>query len=409
MNRDLTTLRNRPSSTQLLARILDTPDLATSVQALPAPALTRLIDAVGLEDAGEIIAFASTEQLAEVFDVDLWRSDRPGDDERFDPDRFLVWLEVMMEAGDSFVAERLASLPEDLVALALHGHVLVLDVDELLVQMRDADQDDAEAVEKALSNCLSEEIDEYQLVARHPEGWDTVLAAVLALDRDHHAQLGRILERLCAMSDREVDEAGGLFDVLTSAEMLEEDVAAARDERRAEAGHIAPSDARAFLELARQKLDAAPLEHDAITRAYFRELRGQSRPAPSAEPKAAPQLARLLADAGVVEPAPRLLLSSGAAPSREPLLVRAMRGLAERDPAAFLARSEEIAYLANVLAAGASIEGRRYRPAEALRKAIEVCSHGLELATGKGDPVEVLGRHPAEGLFRLAWSAGAGG
>jgi hypothetical protein len=170
MTRDLATLRNRPSSTQLLARILESPGLATGVQALPAPALARLIDTVGLEDAGEIVAFATAEQLAGVFDEDLFRSDRPGGDERFDAGRLLVWLEVMMEAGDTFVAERLASLPEDLVTLALREHLLVLGADELLAEMRGMDEDEGSAVEKALSNCLSEEIDEYQLIARRHRG-----------------------------------------------------------------------------------------------------------------------------------------------------------------------------------------------------------------------------------------------
>lgn len=176
MTRDLTTGKGRASSSQLLARILETPDLARAVQALPASVLAKVIDTVGLEDAGEIVAFASLEQLGEVFDEDLWRSERPGSDEWFDADRFLVWLEVMMEAGDAFVAERLAGLSEDLVALALHQHVLVLNVDELLTEMREMDEDDGTAVEKALSDSLSEEIDEYQLIARRHDGWDAVLA-----------------------------------------------------------------------------------------------------------------------------------------------------------------------------------------------------------------------------------------
>jgi NAD(P)-dependent dehydrogenase (short-subunit alcohol dehydrogenase family) len=53
-----------------------------------------------------------------------------------------------------------------------------------------------------------------------------------------------------------------------------------------------------------------------------------------------------------------------------------MRVLAEKDAAVFAARSEEIAYLANVLVAGASIDGRRYRPAEAVREAVEVVQSG---------------------------------
>jgi hypothetical protein len=422
MTKSLTALKVRPSSSQLLALVLETPDLAAAVQALPGPVLTRLIDTVGLEDAGEIVAFASPAQLAEVFDEDLWRGERPGADERFDGRRFLVWLEVMMEAGDAFVAERLASLPEDLVTLALHEHLLVLDMDEMMSEMRGVDEDEGKAIEKALSNCLSEEIDQYQLVARRHDGWDTVLAAVLALDREHHEQLARILDRSCAMTAENIEREGGLHNALTSEEMLEADVAAEREDRRAEAGYVAPSDARAFLQLARQPISQLPREHDPVTRAYFRGLarnpevtrRPRNRQLLNDEPEPSP-LARVLIDAGVVAgpDAATPLLGTGTgngngnnkAP-RELLLARAMRTLAETDAAAFTARSEEIAYLANILVAGASVDDRRYRPAEAVQEALEVCSRGLELASKNGDAVAILRCHPAEGLFRLAWSSG---
>jgi hypothetical protein len=107
MTRQLAT-KSLPSSRQLIARILDEPQLAAQIQALEAPVLLRLIERVGLEDAGEIVALATTEQLERVFDEDLWQTDVPGEDERFDSGRFLVWLEVMLEAGDSFVAHKLA-------------------------------------------------------------------------------------------------------------------------------------------------------------------------------------------------------------------------------------------------------------------------------------------------------------
>ncbi|MDB4997569.1 MAG: hypothetical protein JWM74_5001 [Myxococcaceae bacterium] len=248
--------RTRPSSSQLLARILETPDLATAVRELPAPALAKLIDRVGLEDAGELVALATTEQLARVFDEDLWRSDRAGGDERFDAERFLVWLAVMLEAGDAFVAEKLTELPPDLVTLAFHQQLLVLDTDTLMTELEDSD--DAAASEKALSNCLSEEVSEYQLIARNHEGWDDVLAAILALDRDHHDYLRGLLERCAALSTEYIEDNGGLYDVLTSEQMLEADVAAEREDRRAEEGHVAPSSAAAFLKLARAAIASPP-------------------------------------------------------------------------------------------------------------------------------------------------------
>lgn len=409
MKRDLTMLGARPSSSQLLARILDVPQLADAVRALPAPVLARVIDAVGLEDAGEIVAFASAEQLAEVFDEDLWRSEQPGADERFDGDRFLVWLEIMMEAGDAFVAERLASLPEELVALALHQHILVLNVDDLFAEMGNLEEDEATAIEKALSDCLSEEVDQFQLIARRHEGWDTVLAAVLALDRDHHALVARLLDRLAAMTAEHVDREGGLHTALTAEEMLEADVAGDRDDRRTELGYVAASDARAFLKLPRPTVTKLPTQHDPVTQAWFRALakrpdtpRRETPRARAAAGTSSSVLGRVLVEAGVASPgeAPRLL---GSGPQGDSLLVRTMRALSEQDPAAFAARSEELAYLANVLVAGASIEGRRYRPAEAVQRALEVCNRGLELAATTRDAITVLREHPAEALFRLAW------
>src|SRR5439155_23623280 len=114
------------------------------------------------------------------------------------------------------------------------------------------------------------------------------------------------------------------------------------------------------------------------TRAIAPPGRGAARPA-------APELLSLLRESGVVETAaPRLLTAGGSAPS-EPLIVRAMRCLADdagERHASFFARSEEIAYLANVLAAGCSFELRRMRPIEARRAAIATASLGLEVAVG---------------------------
>jgi hypothetical protein len=407
----------RPSSSQLLARILETPNLAEQVQALPPAMLGHLIGQVGVEDAGELVALATTEQLAEVFDEDLWKSDRPGEDHRFDADRFLVWLEVMLEAGDAFVAEKLFELPEDLVTLAFHRHVLVLHVEQLMSELRDGD--DADATEKALASCLSEELDEYQLISRHHEGWDSVLAAILALDRDHHDHLVNILDRCCKMSTDYIEDNGGLYEVLTSDETFEADVTGDREDRRAEKGHVAPSAAAAFLKLAERPGETPATEHDPLTRAYFRRLatQGPSRGEP-VQPRSQPKrrdLVHLLQAAGIADTAgaPRLPASASHEESgtSEPLLMRAMERLSEDEPGLFFTRSEEIAYLANVLAAGCTFRERRLRPVEAVRAAIATCSLGLELVDSDRQGIDALDAavatlraYPADGLFRIAWS-----
>ena len=262
----------RPGSQSLLARILDEPNLPAQVQSLPPAVLGKLLERVGLEDAGELVALATTEQLCEMFDEDLWANERPGQQESFDAARFVVWLEIMLEAGDSFVAKKLSELPEDLLTLAVHQHVLVLDLASLAALMQAADEVEARQLDKALESFAYEELGEYQLMARSSEGWDTILTALLALDREHHELLGRILERCCAMAAEHIDDNGGLLHVLTAVEMLESDLGGEREDRRAERGFVAPATAASFLALARGNLESALDGHDAVTRAYFRRL-----------------------------------------------------------------------------------------------------------------------------------------
>jgi hypothetical protein len=59
---------SRPSAGMLLARIFEQPGLVAAVQALPPAVLSKLIAHVDLEDAGEIVALATTEQLERVFE-----------------------------------------------------------------------------------------------------------------------------------------------------------------------------------------------------------------------------------------------------------------------------------------------------------------------------------------------------
>jgi hypothetical protein len=395
--------------------VLETPELATQIQALPPPLLGKLIDEVGLEDAAELVALATTAQIAGIFDEDLWKSARAGQDPRFDSERFLVWLEILLEGGERAVAERLAELPEDLVTLAFHRHLLVLSFDDLRSELT-ADDDEAKSAEKAFESCLSEELDEYQLIWRGGDGFDSVMAALLALDRDHHSLTVDILERCAALSSEYIADNGGLYEVLSSEQMLEQDLAAERETRRAERGYVAPSAARAFLRLARgaESAETPVTEHDPLTRAYFRELSrapsaSRAAPPPPAAPPRRRDLLALLESAGVArDVAAPLQLAAGAAARPEPLLIAALRRLAEVAPDQLAERSEELAYLTNVLLAGAGVDGRRLRPLEAVEHAIDGVSLGLALACPANAPdaagaaAALLRTHPCDGLFRWA-------
>ena len=257
-----------PSAGQLLRHVLERPELVREVRELRPAELGKLIDFVGLEGAGELVALATTEQLERVFDEELWSADRPGDDPHFDGKRFAVWLEVLLEAGEEAVVRRLLELPEDFVTLAVARSMLVVDVDALGIALSDY-PDELEPIEKALENLAVEEWEEFRLIARDQGVFELLVSVLMALDREHHEFLRKILERCAAMSQEFIAYNGGLYDVLTSDEMLEVDARGVRDDRRAAAGHVAPSDAKSFLELSRRGLGNATAR-DPLTRAYFR-------------------------------------------------------------------------------------------------------------------------------------------
>jgi hypothetical protein len=91
-----------------------------------------------------------------------------------------------------------------------------------------------------------------------------------------------------------------------------------------------------------------------------------------------------------------------------------MRVLGQKAPALFDQRSEELAYLANVLVSGCTLQQRRFRPIEAVDAVIATCSLGLGLVLESERPNKretepargaagALRRLSADGLFRLAW------
>lgn len=259
-----------------LQHLLDDPNLITKVQQLSTTELATLAYDIGLEDAGEILALATTEQLLNVIDMDVWQNERIGEDETFDSDRFLLWLEILLEAGEKALIARLEALPDDLVVMAFYAHILVLNLDDMALE-NIAPEETVDLTDKALSNCLCHEMAEYLIIARQSDGWDTLLTAIVALDERNPDLLQHILSMCCYASSEYIMENGGLYHVLTAEEMLYTDAAADRADRRARYGYVSPSDATAFLKLAVSSSKETHLSGDMldpISRAYFREWKG---------------------------------------------------------------------------------------------------------------------------------------
>jgi hypothetical protein len=368
------------TSLSLLVRILEQPELVSAVRELPPPILSKLVDHIGLEDAGEIVALATSEQLERVFDDDLWKAVRAGDDETFRPDRFAMWLDVMAEAGEAHLVRRLLELPQDLLALVVHRLVLVVDSNDLAEALTTPTYD-AQELDRMLENMPCEEWEELRLIARDPGTWDSVWSALSSLDRDHHDFLRAIFDQCCAMTTEYINGNGGLYEVLTSSELLENDVGAAREDRRATRGFVSPADARAFLELARRG-DATD-SRDPITHAYFRNLVPTAIAVATGAPS--PALGRLVEMIG--EPKPPALPSGSESCTR---FEAAMRALREHDPDAFATRVAELGYLVNVMMAGSK---RALRPVDALAHVVRACDAGL----GASDD---LAHTPLDQVFR---------
>jgi hypothetical protein len=414
-------LRPATAST-LMAWLVDSPDSVRTVRPLPAQTFSAVVRHIGVADAGELIALATTEQLVAAFDEDLFVNAEPGERETFDGARFVVWLEVLLEAGDDVAARRVAELSEDFVVQALSSIVLVLDHDALVARMSRGGHDAAQA-DKAIESALSEEIDGYLLLSRKHDGWDAALALILALDRDHRPLLVRVLDRCAELASGYIDDLDELSTVLSVGDSIAEDVEAEREERRSRLGYVEPRAARSFLALAGEPLptDVERTERDPITRAYFRDL---ERPAAIAHhrPAGAEALLQLRGAAADVDLALRALPASTGehGPSEKSMaLVEAMRLLSDREPQAFSERMNELVYLANVLFAGAGTAERRLRRADAAEAALATVALGAEIVARQRRPVdrdrtapttpnelcELLRSGRADLLFRAASSA----
>ncbi len=403
--------------------------------------LHRVIQNCGLEDSSELVALATPEQLTRVFDLDLWSAARPGQTEQFDVDRFGVWLGVLLECGADIAARKLAGMDPEVVIAGMSLYVRVFDPAALSPAIS-ADGDEREAPSD--QDGVEFEVGGYQLRARRHDCWDAVVATLIALDAEHPAFFHRVMQE-CRRLSNSGYELDGLDDLLGDDEQVMFDAALGRERRRDAQGYVTPEEARAFLQMARHlplgKATAPPA--NPLARAYFRSVasppvtdshseskRLPSAPNPDAEPP--PESAHsiddvaaivgMLQEAGVLPEPPRALL--GDAPAGATPLARLrehMRIAGEHDPLAWTTRHQEMAYLANAIISGCSIQARPFTAQEASDAAIAVCNLGLENwplhwleAPARGDIREVdsgtqlpgrfLVDHDLVTVFQVGWA-----
>src|SRR5262245_29526167 len=202
---DKTARRDAADGRYLLDRILNTPRLERVVPRLQPGLLHRVIQICGLEDCGELVVLATPEQLARIFDLDLWRAAQPGLDEQFDADRFGVWLEVLVESGSAAAAQKIVGMDVDLMVAGLAQHVLVYD--RAAVTPYETMDGEQAAMIRTVDDGLSSEVGGYLLVARRPDSWEAIVEVLMSLDAEHPGYFHQVMRgcRMLSDSKPEVD------------------------------------------------------------------------------------------------------------------------------------------------------------------------------------------------------------
>jgi hypothetical protein len=389
-----------------LARLLNTPFLERIVPHLAPETLHQLVQHCGLEACGELVTSATPAQLTALLDLDLWRPAQPGRDEQFDVDRFGEWLEVLVNTGESVAARVVAALDTDLVVAGLSRYLRVFDQGtfEPTAASDDEPMDRNEMMNSETSDdVLGCEIGGYLVRARRNDAWDAITALLVTLDDEHNHYLHAVMQG-CRRLSNSRPEVDGLDDLLMAPEQHLHDAAIEREQRRSRQGYSTPADARAFLQMARQPQQTPhrAIRSNPIVAAYFRAAEDEANPEHHLEAGVSahgdPDIAtsidaviELLTEAGhlrrgfggqaVMSERPRALLEAGQEDPRTarlPLLRRLIEFLLHHDETAYLTRNRELAFLANTLLAGCSVQQRPFRPQEASDAAACICNLGLE-------------------------------
>ncbi len=352
--------------------------------------------------------------------------DALGRDDQFDVDRFGEWLEVLVDTGNSVAARTVAALDKDLVVVGLSRYVRVFDPgifeptaqsdDEPMDRheaMREGDSIDDAPMHDSSGVGLECEVGGYIVRARRADAWDAIVTLLVALDAEHGHYFHAVMQG-CRRLSNSRPEIDGLDDLLLAPEQHLHDVAIERERRRSQQGYATPADARAFLEMARQpkqtRSGASMTEsikairssrHTFEQRTKHRNRRTRLRNQPvrvavvtvaashssdvhahaTDVPESLEAVMELLTEAGVMPARPRALLEAADADPQAARLTRLRRLMAyvrDTHETAYFTRSRELAFLANTLLAGCSVQSRPFTPQEASDAAAGICNLGLE-------------------------------
>ena len=397
-------LPQKSSARALVDSMLDSESLPALVEQMTPVALEHLVTDLGIEDAGALVVHATETQLVHLLDVTVWSGARPGSPETLSVENLLRWLAVWQDAG--VTADKLYELGADFCALAFSRLVVVADTD----------------LSARVDDEFTQVIGEYVLRSRVDDEWDVVQTALIALWDDFPDFAESIFARLAF---RHSILGVGEDD---TARMLDADASHEHERRRESAGYVTSVLAGSFLRRAAgADLDALADEdsYDLQTSEYFR--RRDSERAASEEEAAAAEASAEAQDGDMDEEldaleaeleayeqqqaaAPRLLAGPENVRARQP--IRTALSELQPDDDALQQRLDELAYLANLLMAGALRNGERIAEAVAAEIAMATCNLGGSylLWIEFGDEGDVSGYQEVLAtdaglvrLFRIGW------
>ena len=415
------------ASRQLLRTLTDSPALPAFVRQLPSPVLKRLIEHVGVRDAGSLVALTTTNQLREVFEESLWQTLIPGQAETLRPEKFVEWLDVLLEVGPAFAVERLMDLGDTFVVLNFSPLITVFEA-SVAAGHQDPPPCSCMLCQLTERNEGFLVIGDYVVVARHEDEWESIEMALEGMQDEDAEFLQRVLARCC--------NAPTVLGYADDGQALLEDETFEREQKRERSGFVTPPMAARFLKSTRT--DAltelsTQTRYDPISQRYFEQLVAAKRAEVQVDSDARPDteddpdqgttsptemraLETALADAQIIGDEKPLLLT-GPADNKEIVLPLQsyLDHLLMSNPAAFTNRLSELVFLANVLMAGSWYKGARFKEDEAAQAALACANLGLDyLLAGQGarrpadrfDVVESALEHEpgVVGLFRIGWN-----
>lgn len=430
----------------LLEALLKVPSLPAYIQRLPAVTLDRLIERVGLEDCGELLQTVGSEKMNEVLAVSLWTRSAMGKTDALNVSRFVQWVQTWLLDGEETMARRVADMEDELLVCLLKE----------LFQVRiwgggNISDDD----NTGDGNNTGDEVDlvfeEYRIYRSSERHWYVVEEMLMTMWARHPDFTLRLLGRCEQDQSAATQVSSGI-----GSDARHEDLAYAREIKRAQAGYVDPVAACAFLIHARSHSLAELRDqraYDFFTAEYFvrqaRNLQRQSasparsdgrrwlprqiandqdltdstkdgsglidRGAATATPEEFAVLDSILRDEGIIgyNNGSRALLAAPGGGIEESdsksstLIERAIVQLARHDPVVSSQRLVELAYLSNIVVVDMKIQGREFSESDAARFAVATANLGacwlLDDMDMPGDPLSSICRvlESEPGIVRL--------